>query len=126
MTKSIADTNILIEIYRNNPISKLWFSTQQDIAIPSITWLELMEGSRGKAGERKNLQIIAQFGMEFLTIADQQWAMNQLLRFRLSHGVSFKDFLIASVCNRLQVPLFTKNVKDFLPMLNKQLVISPY
>ncbi|SRR5258708_9183062 len=126
MTTSIADTNILIEPYRNNPAAKKWISAQNDIAITSITWLEMMEGSRGKAGEKKNLQIIAQFGMGFLTRADQRWAMNQLMRYRLSHGVSFKDCLIASISHRLQVPLYTKNIKDFLPILSAKLVIRPY
>lgn len=126
MTSGIADTNILIELYRNDAASKAWFAQQQDIAITSITWMEMMEGSQGKTGQMRNLQIIAQFGMEYLADTDQQWAMAQLLQYRLSHGVSFKDCLIASVCNRLQIPLYTKNVKDFLPILTPRLVIRPY
>jgi predicted nucleic acid-binding protein len=122
----IADTNILIHLYRNHPAAKLWFVAQQDMAITSITWLEFMEGARGKAGQVQCLKIVAQFSMEFLTEADQQWAMDQLLRYRLSHGVSFKDCLIASVCARLQIPIFTQNVKDFLAVLPAHLVLKPY
>jgi predicted nucleic acid-binding protein len=40
--------------------------------------------------------------------------------------VSFKDCLIASVAHRLQVPLYTQNVKDFLVILPARLVIKPY
>jgi len=67
-----------------------------------------------------------QFGTEFFIESDQQWAMQQMLQYRLSHGVSLTDCLIASVCYRFQVPLYTDNVKDFLPILDHKLVIKPY
>jgi len=48
------------------------------------------------------------------------------LRYRLSHGMSFKDSLIASICYRLQIPIDTRNTKDFVILLPAQLVIKPY
>ena len=56
-----------------------------------------MEGARGKSSQERCQQIIAQFGTEYLTAADQHWAMAQLLKYRLSHGVSYADCLITSV-----------------------------
>jgi predicted nucleic acid-binding protein len=126
MIAGIADTNILIELYRSHPAAKSWTAAQTDLAITSITWLEFMEGARGKAGQVRCQHIIAPFEVTLLTEVDQQWAMDQLLQYRLSHGVSFKDCLIASVAHRLQVPLYTQNVKDFLVILPARLVIKPY
>ena len=126
MTVGIVDTNILIELYRNLPAAKVWIAGQNDLAITSVTWLEFMEGARGKAGQLRCLQIIAPFDIVYLTDVDQQWAMTQLLHFRLSHGISFKDCLIASAAYRLQVPLYTQNVKDFLVILPANLVVKPY
>lgn len=126
MIAGIADTNILIELYRNLPAAKTWVAAQTDLAITSITWLEFMEGVRGKAGQARCQQIIEPFEIVLLSEADQRWAMAQLLRYRLSHGASFKDCLIASVCHRLQVPLYTQNVKDFLIVLPTRLVVEPY
>ncbi len=126
MTVGIVDTNILIELYRNLPAARVWIAAQNDLAISSVTWLEFMEGARGKAGQLRCLQIVAPFDIAYLTEADQQWAMAQLLRYRLSHGVSFKDCLIASASHRLQVPLYTQNVKDFLAVLPPSLVVKPY
>lgn len=126
MTAGIVDTSILIELYRNNPAAKVWAEVQTDQGITSITWLEFMEGSRGKAGQRRNLEIIAPFEIVYLTDTDQQWAMAQILRYRFSHGVQFKDCLIASVAHRLQVPLYTKNVGDFQIVLPAHLVVKPY
>lgn len=126
MIVGFTDTNILIELYRNLPAANTWIAAQRDLAISSITWLEFMEGARGKAGQARCQQIITPFEIVLLTPADQQWAMDQLLRHRLSQGVGFKDCLIASVCARLQVPIYTQNVKDFLVVLPSHLVIKPY
>jgi predicted nucleic acid-binding protein len=126
MIAGIVDTNILIELYRKLPAAQTWLATQTDVTITPITWFEFMEGARGTAGQLTCLHILSSFEIVFLTEVDQQWVMKQLLKYRLSHGVSFKDCLIASVCSRLQVPLYTKNVKDFLPILDAKLVIKPY
>ncbi len=126
MITGFADTNVLIELYRNVAGAKAWFASQSDLAISTVSWLEFIEGARGKKGQVRCMEIIAQFEIVFLTDADQQWAMEQLLRYRLSHGVNFQDCLIASVCHRLQVPVYTQNVKDFLVVLPAQLVIKPY
>ena len=85
-----------------------------------------MEGARGKSGQERCQQIIAQFGLEYLSADDQHWAMAQLLKYRLSHGVSYADCLIASVAHRLQVPIYTRNATDFMPLLGATLVIKPY
>jgi predicted nucleic acid-binding protein len=126
MLVGIVDTNILIELYRKNAATIAWFSGQGDLGVTTISWLEFMVGAAGKQGQQRCLQIVAQFTLHHLTTSDQEWAMQQLLRYRLSHGVSKDDCLIASVCNRLQVPMFTRNVKDFTPMLGSRLVVKPY
>jgi predicted nucleic acid-binding protein len=126
MITGFADTNVLIELYRNLPAANLWVAGQTDLAISAITWLEFMEGARGKIGQARCQQIMAPFEIVLLEGGDQQWTMDRLLQYRLSHGVSFKDCLIASVCHRLQVPIYTHNVKDFLVVLSAQLVINPY
>src|SRR5579871_936003 len=98
MTAAFIDTNILIELYRGDKAAKAWYAAQSDLAVASVAWLEFMEGARGKAGQVACLRILSSVEVILLTEVDQQWAMGQLLRLRLSHGVSFKDCLIASVC----------------------------
>jgi predicted nucleic acid-binding protein len=126
MIAGIIDTNILIELYRNLAAAKAWAVAQTDLAILTITWLEFMEGARGKAGQARCQQIVMPFEVILLSGADQQWTMNQLTQYRLTYGVSFKDCLIASAAYRLQVPLYTKNIRDFGAILPNHLVIKPY
>lgn len=51
--------------------------------------------------------------------------MHHLARYRLSHGVGMMDCLIASTSARLQIPLFTRNLKH-LTLLIGALAVQPY
>ena len=126
MIAGIADTSVLIHLFRNNPSATKWVEGQQDLAITPVSWLEFIYGAPGKSGQTHSLQLMQKFIIEFLTPSDQAWAMQQMLQYRLSHGVSLTDCLIASVSYRLQVPIYTDNVKDFVPLLTPKLVIKPY
>lgn len=51
--------------------------------------------------------------------------MQKIERLRLSHGVTVNDCLIASVAHRLQIPLYTHNLKDMTPLIG-ELAVKPY
>jgi predicted nucleic acid-binding protein len=85
-----------------------------------------MEGAPSKAGQALCLSLIAQFELLRLTDVDQDWAMKQMVDYRLSRGVHSADCLIASICHRLQVPIYTHNVKDMVKILPSTLVIRPF
>ncbi|MEZ4670167.1 MAG: hypothetical protein R3E39_19855 [Anaerolineae bacterium] len=50
--------------------------------------------------------------------------MKQLFRLRLSHNVDSFDFLIAALAHRLQLPLYTRNLKHFGPLLGGLAVVA--
>ena len=52
--------------------------------------------------------------------------MQQMERYRLSHGVGINDSLIAAVSYRLQVPLYTHNLKHMRVLLGDTLPQKPY
>ena len=56
---------------------------------------------------------------------DVDWAIRQLLRFHLSHDLEAMDCLIAAVSYRLGVPLYTRDLKHFTPLLG-DLARLPY
>jgi predicted nucleic acid-binding protein len=85
-----------------------------------------MHGAPSKAGQAVCKSILTQFDMEYLTPSDMDWAIQQVERYKLSHGVGINDCLIASVCYRLQVPLYTDNLKDMNLLLGNSLVVKPY
>lgn len=126
MTTGLVDTTVVIHYFRKNRVAQAWVDTQPArLSITPITWLEVMRGASGKAGQARCKAILSRFDIVYLTSADQDWAMEQMERYRLSHGVGLNDCLIASVAHRLQVPLYTHNLKDMTPMVGN-LAIRPY
>ena len=127
MTVGIVDSTVIVHLFRRNPSVLTWYaSLSQPLAVTPITWMEIMYGAAGKSGQAKCKAILDEFTMEYLTRADMDWAMQQLERYRLSHGVEMNDCLIASAAHRLQVPLYTHNLRDMRVLLDETLVIKPY
>jgi predicted nucleic acid-binding protein len=126
-TTALIDTSVLIHLYRKHPAALAWFSARtESLALCTITWLEFIEGAPNKTALALCLTIVAQFEMIHLTAADQDWAMVQMQTHRLSKGLHQNDCLIASVCHRLQVPIYTHNVKDLVKVLPASKVIRPF
>jgi len=115
---AILDTNIIIDILRELPIAVQWFRSQgaKRLAITPIVWLEALQGTSNKVERDKTFRLLQEFQTEYMLRDDQQWAMNQFMQFHLSHNVGYEDCLIASIAVRLDVPLYTRNVKHFAPL----------
>lgn len=84
-----------------------------------------MEGANNKANQAQCKHLLGQFDVLYLTPTDQRWAMQQLERFQFSHHIGRNDCLIASVAYRLQLPLYTHNLKDMTPLIGN-LAVKPY
>ncbi len=95
------------------------------LGVTPVTWLEIMYGAGSKAIQATCKAILSQFDLVYLTPIDQDWAIQQMESYRRSHGVTTNDCLIASVAHRLQLPLYTHNLKDMTPMVGK-LAVKPY
>ncbi|MAS33616.1 MAG: hypothetical protein CL610_06405 [Anaerolineaceae bacterium] len=122
----IVDTTVILHYFRQNLAAQEWVNTQETrLSVTSITWLEVMEGSTSKAGQARAKAILDKFETLTLSDVDQLWAMQQQERFQFSHHIGMNDCLIASVAYRLQVTLYTHNLRDMTPMIGK-LAQSPY
>lgn len=126
MTAAIADTTVVLHLYRRYAPALTWYgSLSQPLGITPITWMEVMYGAGSKAKQATCLALLGQFDLIHLTSVDQDWAMQQMEKYRLSHGVATGDCFIASVAFRLQLPLYTHNLKDMTPMIGS-LAVKPY
>jgi predicted nucleic acid-binding protein len=125
MIGAVLDTTVVIHLFRKYQPAVNWLNTQQTYGVTSVTWLEMMEGSSSKANQARCNVLLSQFQILYLTSTDQRWAMQQLERLQFSHHVGKADCLIASLAYRLQVPLYTHNLKDMIPMLGN-LAVKPY
>lgn len=126
MSIGIVDTTVILHYFRRSVSAQAWVDSQSArLALTSITWLEVMEGVSSKANQRESKRILDRFELLYLTAVDQHWAMERLERFQFSHHIGMDDCLIASVAHRLQVPLYTHNLKDIRPLIG-ELAVKPY
>jgi predicted nucleic acid-binding protein len=126
MTVAIVDTTVVVHLYRRYAPALTWYgSLSQPMGITSVTWMEVMYGTSSKIKQVTCKALLSQFDLIPLTAVDQHWAMQRMENYRLSHGVTTEDCFIASVAYRLQLPLYTHNLKDMTPMLGK-LAVKPY
>ncbi len=110
----VLDTNILIEILKDNPstIQKVQ-SFNASLAISSITVMELFYGALNKAELKKLEKFVALFEIIDIneTISKQSTAL--IKTYAKSHNLDIPDSLIGSTALVLEAPLFTYNLKDF-------------
>jgi predicted nucleic acid-binding protein len=122
---AILDTTVIVHLWRRYPPALNWFRNNGVYGVTSTTWMEVMRGSTSKATQAQARAILDQFEVLYTTSSDQLWAMEQLERFQFSHHIGKDDCLIASVAYRLQVPLYTHNLKDMTPLIGS-LAVQPY
>ena len=126
MIDAVLDTTVILHLFRKYQPAIAWFTNQQRYGVTSVTWLEVMEGASNKANQARSKALLSQFELLYLTSADQQWAIEQIERFQFSHHIGKEDCLIASVAHRLQLPLYTHNLKDMQVLVGESLAVKPY
>ena len=84
-----------------------------------------MIGVTNKRSQIETRDLLNRFETLYVTQADQERAMQQVQHFQFSHHIGMNDCLIAAVAYRMQVPLYTHNLKDRIPMLGA-LALQPY
>ncbi|MDZ4671527.1 MAG: hypothetical protein SH821_11720 [Phototrophicales bacterium] len=87
--------------------------------------MELIAGAINLVKQRQVLTLLKDFATIEMIGKDIVWATHQLTHFHLSHNIGILDCLIAAPAYRLQMPLYTLNVKHFSPLLGN-LAIRPY
>ena len=127
MTQAVLDTTVIIHLFRKNQAALNWLASQREaFAITPMTWMEIMVGVANKNAQADSLTLLNSFEMLYLMPLDMEWAMQQMAAYHFSKGVGVMDCFIASVCYRLNRPIYTHNVKDFLKILPENLVAQPY
>jgi predicted nucleic acid-binding protein len=126
MTNALVDTTVVVHLLRRYKPALTWYGSQtEQLSIASPAWLEIMAGATSKANQTYAESLLKQFELLYCTTADQSWAMQQLKRFQFSHHIGANDCLIAAVAYRLQIPLYTHNLRDMTPLIGS-LAIQPY
>ena len=126
MTNFLIDSSVVIDILRNYPPSIQWLQSQTQIGgLTRYVTLEVLEGCSNKQEQRSAIRVLNKFAVVTVTNMDSEWATNAFLKHYLKSNTDPFDCLIASTAHRLQLPLYTRNLKHFTPLLG-QLAQKPY
>ena len=123
----LIDTSIIIDMYRGYQPATQWYSMNNNLVlgVSTIVWMEVVEGAPNKLKQQQVIKLLSYFQLIHLTIEDQTWAMREHTKYNLSHNLGFPDALIAAPSHRLNLPIYTRNTKHFLPII-PNLVQKPY
>lgn len=118
----LCDTNILIELYKNNHAvtQTLRSIGVEKIAVSDVTIAELYYGALNKTELRQIKNHLSSIHHFPLTETVSQTFLNLMESYALSHKISVPDALIAATALSNNVELYSLNLKDFrfIPDLN--------
>ena len=122
MEKIILDTNILIEILKNNQ-STINEVEKYDIHyISEVTKMELFYGAKNKLELKKLNKFVSLFEIIPIDTKISNVASDLIYEYAKSHNLNIPDALIASTSLSAEYTLFTYNLKDFKYIENINLV----
>jgi predicted nucleic acid-binding protein len=118
VTDAVLDTSVIVDYLRQKTIAQSWFLQNQRkrLVITPIVWMETVEGARNGIERDQILRFLKQFPIEHTTEDDNRWAMRQFARIHLGYGAELTDVMIAAVAVRLNVPLYTLNIKHYVAL----------
>lgn len=127
MASVLVDTDILIDVANKdaNAITRLKREGQTaQLAVSSITAMELVVGCRNKSEQQTLERFLAKFQILPLSSEISERATVLLTTYYLSHGLLIADALIAATAIARNVPLLSKNQRDF--RFIQELALLPY
>jgi len=121
----LLDTSVVIDLIRHHKLAVDWIVQQPSLGVSAVVWMEIINGSRNKAELLSEIKLLNRFTQIVPTEIDFSWGISQATQFRLSHNIDPLDCLIAASSQRLQLPLYTLNLKHFVPLIGA-LAQKPY
>ncbi|MEX0685943.1 MAG: type II toxin-antitoxin system VapC family toxin [Balneolales bacterium] len=112
----LIDTDVLIDFGRGVGKAREQLNDQESVNILTIsvvTQLELMVGCENKADFKSLQSFLKNFEIIQLDNTISEKAVHLFEKYRLSHGVMIPDMLIASTAITFEIPLMSKNQKDY-------------
>ncbi len=112
----IVDTDILIDVGRGDETAIAYLESlekRKGLGVSAVTYMELIVGCKNKREQQAVKRFMRRFEVIALTEAITEKAVELLLEYRLSHGLLISDALIAATAIERNVPLVSKNQRDY-------------
>jgi predicted nucleic acid-binding protein len=123
----LIDTDILIDAGRNiaDAVTRLQSeAASHTLAVSTVTAMELLVGCRDKREQREIERFLRHFVIVPLDPKVSGTAVELVKKYRLSHGLLIADALIAATAIEANIPLLSKNQRDY--RFIKELALEKY
>jgi len=109
------DSDIIIWGFRDNLKAQKAITSDPEISISAVTYIEVIHGLKNKEHLQKWKSLISKLNIQVLPINEtiSQKAMFWSQEFTLSHGLELADCLIAATADAHGLTLYTGNNKDY-------------
>ncbi len=122
---ALVDTSIVVDLFRQYAPALNWLETQGQLGVARPVWIEILEGVPNRTKQQAAIKLLKRFALVELTTEDVVHATQLLISYKLAYNIDGYDCMIAAVTHRLQLPLYTRNMKHFAPLVGA-LAIKPY
>ena len=112
----LIDTDVLIDAGRGIPEAVTVLdqaAARGDLAISVVTEMELIVGCRNRRELEALTRFLAHFAILYLDRTASEQAARLLRQYRLSHDLLIADALIAATAISRDIPLISKNQRDY-------------
>jgi predicted nucleic acid-binding protein len=129
MSFALVDTDILIDLSAgvSQAVDTLKaLDAEFTVAVSTITIMELIAGCRNKTELRNTEKLIERFEVCPLNEHVSTMAVGLVKKYRLSHGLLLPDAFIAATALANDIPLASKNQRDYRFISGLNLLPYPY
>lgn len=121
------DTDVLVDSLRGHEAAQRWLqsSADQQFQIPGVVAMELVVGCRDQVDLRQAQKLLSTYTVVWAESAEFAQTFTILSKYRLKHGVSVPDCLIAAMSISRKARLYTFNRKHYQPIQGLD-VLEPY
>jgi predicted nucleic acid-binding protein len=123
----LLDTDVMVDVLRGFPPALAWLKSlgSAPIALPGLVAMELVQGCRTLAEQRRLDAELRRFQLMWPSVADCIRAFDDFSAFHLSHSLGLLDSLIGETAVGQALPLVTFNVKHYA-VITALKTIQPY
>ena len=112
MGKYLVDTTVFIDHLRGKK-QATEFLKQEGLVVSLVTVVELIQGSRNKAEQKKVKKLVDQFEIHWGSARINRLAVELLGKYFLKFNLCFLDALVGATALESNLVLATDNVKHF-------------
>ncbi len=125
--QGVIDTSVLIHLYQRRSDALKWAEMQTERHfVTTLSWFECIAGIPSRAGLWHMFFLLDVFDLVHFTRSDQDSTIQQMRYLTLRRRTHYSNVLLATLCNRLSVPLYTFNLDEMIKLLPQDQVIRPY